>query len=434
MAAILAKPMIFYLAKGEGDACGPGCSEWIAAEGHFDPGAPQRLRALLTRLGKRQLPIFFHSPGGLTAQAMAIGRFLRERQMTTGVLRTIPSGCASGDDEPCRALKRSGQTLPADTSSMAACNSACVTALIGGKVRQVPPGARLGVHSGKALKSDPDGRLKAIWQRTLRRYYEEMGIAAGLFDLISQVPFERAHYLSRDEIAAFGIDRCEFQETRWMAGDPTQAPSVLKLVVEANGPSKGASRKEFRIGVVRLACGGQRRLSIGYIRGLHPDEIAATRSIKLTVADRDVLFSQRVRYRRSIQWSNRTFDTRHASGALDLFQAASARDSIDIVESDPTDQTAPPRHQAFHCRIGEGSGGIGEELRSAARVCRDAHVCRDAGRQISDMPGAGANVSRGMPPSSSASRVCSRPRRRLGAGSARPSRRPTSTRRYAGSR
>jgi hypothetical protein len=392
MADILAKPMIFYLAKGEGDACGPGCSEWIAAEGHFDPGAPQRLRALLTRLGKRQLPIFFHSPGGLTAQAMAIGRFLRERQMTTGVLRTIPSGCAAGDDEPCRALKRSGQTLPADTSSMAACNSACVTALIGGKVRQVPPGARLGVHSGKALKSDPDGRLKAIWQRTLRRYYEEMGIAAGLFDLISQVPFERAHYLSRDEIAAFGIDRCEFQETRWMAGDPTQAPSVLKLVVEANGPSKGASRKEFRIGVVRLACGGQRRLSIGYIRGLHPDEIAATRLIKLTVADRDVLFSPKGTISKiDSMETNRTFDARYASGALDLFQAASARDSIDIVESDPTDQTAPPRTTKL------STAGLAKALEALEKSCGQppafvgtpTFVGTPAVRFL-DMPGAGA--------------------------------------------
>ena len=30
------EPMIFFLAKGERDACGPGCSEWIAAEGMFE--------------------------------------------------------------------------------------------------------------------------------------------------------------------------------------------------------------------------------------------------------------------------------------------------------------------------------------------------------------------------------------------------------------
>src|SRR5262249_60918922 len=29
-------PIVFYIAKGEGDACGASCSEWIAAEGLID--------------------------------------------------------------------------------------------------------------------------------------------------------------------------------------------------------------------------------------------------------------------------------------------------------------------------------------------------------------------------------------------------------------
>src|SRR5262245_46356651 len=57
--AVIKKPMVFYLAKGEPDACGPGCSEWIAAEGEIDAGALQRLRAILAHPGKRKLPIFF---------------------------------------------------------------------------------------------------------------------------------------------------------------------------------------------------------------------------------------------------------------------------------------------------------------------------------------------------------------------------------------
>ena len=35
-------PIVFYLAKGEADACGPGCNEWIAAEGQIDAGAARR--------------------------------------------------------------------------------------------------------------------------------------------------------------------------------------------------------------------------------------------------------------------------------------------------------------------------------------------------------------------------------------------------------
>jgi hypothetical protein len=142
--ALLADPMVFYLAKGEGDACGPGCSEWIAAEGSIDLGAAQRLRAVLSRLGKRKLPIYFQSPGGLGGPAMGIGRLLREREMTAGVSKTIPTGCVAVSDESCRALKRSGQALAAELDNFASCNSGCAYALIGAKVRQVPEAHRRG--------------------------------------------------------------------------------------------------------------------------------------------------------------------------------------------------------------------------------------------------------------------------------------------------
>src|SRR5712692_9002146 len=162
MAAILANPMTFYVAKGEPDACGPGCGEWIAAEGSIDLAATQRLRALLTRLGKRKLPIFFHSPGGLGGPAMEIGRILREREMTAGVSKTVPAGCIAETEQVCQTLKRSGHVLAAELHNVAGCNSGCVYALVGAKVRQVPPGARLGVHSAKIVQLYRDGRTKAV--------------------------------------------------------------------------------------------------------------------------------------------------------------------------------------------------------------------------------------------------------------------------------
>jgi len=52
--------MIFFVAKGEPNACGPGCNEWIAAEGDFDgPAVEQRFRQILGSLKGRDLPIFF---------------------------------------------------------------------------------------------------------------------------------------------------------------------------------------------------------------------------------------------------------------------------------------------------------------------------------------------------------------------------------------
>ena len=85
--------MMFFLAKGEPGACGPGCSEWIAAEGTFDRAAGIRFKAFLRGLGKKKLPIFFHSPGGVGPAGTEMGRALRERRMTAGVGRTIPAPC-----------------------------------------------------------------------------------------------------------------------------------------------------------------------------------------------------------------------------------------------------------------------------------------------------------------------------------------------------
>src|SRR6266849_6530911 len=53
----ITEPMIFFIAKGERDVCGPGCSEWIAAEGMFDgPEVERRFRDLLDAVKGRNLP------------------------------------------------------------------------------------------------------------------------------------------------------------------------------------------------------------------------------------------------------------------------------------------------------------------------------------------------------------------------------------------
>src|SRR5690348_5477684 len=69
-------PIVFFVAKGDANACGAGCSEWIAAEGTIDSGADGRLRALLNKLGKRKLQVYFHSPGGTIPGGLTIGRIL----------------------------------------------------------------------------------------------------------------------------------------------------------------------------------------------------------------------------------------------------------------------------------------------------------------------------------------------------------------------
>jgi len=356
--------MIFFVAKGEPNACGPGCSEWIAAEGAIDSDAPKRLRTFLTSLADRKLPIFFHSPGGLRPAALEIGRLLRGREMTAGVSRTIGT----------------------ELHNIARCHSACVYALIGAKVRQVPPGARIGVHNGKSNGFDFEGRYRAISNELVRRYLRDMGIADGLLEVISRVPHESAYYLSRDEIADFGIDTREFQETRWIAMEwpwagmewPSQPLSVLKLVVEA----KGEGRKQYQTTVIRLSCAGPGRVGLGYLRRLASNEIGAARSIELLVDGGKLSFPHEASISKidAIETGG-SFETRYTSAALAFFEAAATRDRIEIVESDSMDPTTSPRIVKL------STDGLSKALGRLKEACGERKIPDGPGVESLDLSG-----------------------------------------------
>src|SRR5689334_11645966 len=109
-----ALPMEFYIARGGPNACGTGCDRRIAAEGHIvrdslgvdgriEEGSTARFVRLLSQLGGRKLPIFFHSFGGDTIEALAFGRALRVWDMTAGVAVTVPANCSAAENgEDCR--------------------------------------------------------------------------------------------------------------------------------------------------------------------------------------------------------------------------------------------------------------------------------------------------------------------------------------------
>src|SRR5215510_4338899 len=125
------EPMIFFVAKGERNACGPGCSEWIAAEGMFEgPQVEQRFRDLLATLKGRNLPIVFNSLGGIIGEALVLGRILRERRMAGSVGESYPEGCKAriAADESCRRIMEGNRELKAQLRTAGAvCSSACVT-------------------------------------------------------------------------------------------------------------------------------------------------------------------------------------------------------------------------------------------------------------------------------------------------------------------
>jgi len=282
-ATSLPPSMVFFVAQGDANSCGPGCSEWIGADGAIDAGSAGRLRALLNRLGDRKLPIYFHSPGGSVEGALAIGRLMRARGLTAGVAWTVPQGCDAKQprEAACDRIKRSGRDLPAQLDTgWTMCFSACVYAIVGAAVRDIAPGARLGIHSSSFTFADRDDHIQpppremretieASYAR-LGRYFTEMGIDPALVAAAREISNDRIRVLTRAEIWRFKIDRRAFVEDGWRLSDPS-ARAIHKNFVTDRG------RADFREALVNLTCGAPDRLRIDVaIERVSGDAIGAT--------------------------------------------------------------------------------------------------------------------------------------------------------------
>src|SRR5215471_7846511 len=227
---------LFVVATGEPNACGKGCSEWIAGEGRFDEGAAQRFREFLAVLAKRDLPIFFNSDGGLVREAVQIGLILRESRMTAGVARTVAEGCHLGFplDEACRRLMQSKRERA----------SACVYAMVRASTRHVDPGATLRIHSSIGREIDKT-------DNSLRRYVVAMGVDPALVDAAAKIPSRSFRGLSRGEMERFGIETRGVYETPWFAyHGPAGEFLLLKSVIYPTGDAGD----EYRTRTVGLAC------------------------------------------------------------------------------------------------------------------------------------------------------------------------------------
>ena len=247
LAKVRSEPMIFVVATGEPNACGKGCSEWIAGEGRFDEGAAQRFREFLAVLAKRDLPIFFNSDGGLVREAVQIGLILRESRMTAGVARTVAEGCHLGFplDEACRRLMQSKREHRARLYfGGARCASACVYAMVGASTRHVDPGATLRIHSSIGREIDKT-------DNSLRRYVVAMGVDPTLVDAAAKIPSRSFRGLSRGEMERFGIETRGVYETPWFA---YHGPAGEFLLLKSVTYPTGDAGDEYRTRTVGLAC------------------------------------------------------------------------------------------------------------------------------------------------------------------------------------
>ena len=367
-------PMAFFVAKGEPDSCGPGCSEWIAADGTIKEDTAQKFSKFLRDLGRRKLPVYFHSPGGSVAAGIAMGRMLRERGMTAGVARTIPEGCdpLKERETVCDTLKRAGRELPSELrTSRTMCNSSCVYALIGAAVREVPAGARLGVHA-IALAEKQDRKLSAGEEKRqldaanarLARYIGEMKIAPDLFEAASQIRHERLRFLSRDEIARLGIDKREFHESRWMVDEGPPGPlTVVKFIIEA----KGDETKRYHTTRIRLACARSSQVFFEYGRELGPTD-RWDASMAVTLGSGDFVLPPG-RGTPVTGYNNIRMESRMTRVAFSLLEEAAGRKTMSVLEAPRTvaDASAPA---ALRPPLKLSTDGLASAMTVLGKRCR----------------------------------------------------------------
>ena len=221
--------MIFYVVKGSPDSCGRGCDSWIEVEGRIDRTTAASFRTFLNGMKDPIPPIYLASPGGDVNQAIQMGGALHTRLTIARVGRTVVRECGAEpqDSDLCIKLKQVGSGLHGELVTRGAiCASACPYVFIGAAVHEVAPDALLGVHSAQAVlnranPNDPallaaDRRAQFVSDNQIAQYLSSVGIEAGLLGLAKTIRFEDMHFLTREEIARFGLDRRDFVETPWI--------------------------------------------------------------------------------------------------------------------------------------------------------------------------------------------------------------------------
>jgi hypothetical protein len=352
------RPIAFFLARGGPNACGEGCREWIAAEGVFDTGSAKRFNAFLKELNRDDLPVFFNSPGGSVGQAVLIGAELRQRRMVVAVGRTRPDACGRMPRDACHKLMQSGSLHSAKLSiDGAQCFSACPYAYVGGSVRKVGKGARIGVHAAftQAGAVERPGAIEQTHE-LLRRYAIEMGVDSGVIDIAAKVPSTRMHQLTRDEILRLGIETAPFFETRWLAFQQRdKSVGLMKTVTRQHG---GGGRQAYSA-TIHLACANTFGLLLRYRRELQTG-VSYRPAVILRVEGDSLALGNGVENANLGVWST--------VASFHLLEQAVERNKLDIVESYSASANRDPQTTRI------STSGLGDALAVMRKRCAGSKV------------------------------------------------------------
>ncbi|MDV4153600.1 MULTISPECIES: hypothetical protein [Rhizobium] len=186
------QPMDFLLMSNGN--CQEECTQWISADGDIMPDTPARLKAMLTTLGERKLPIVLQSNGGDTDAAFVMGRMIRAAGLETSIGRTQLPNCPKLDPRCKASIAKSGPTEGEVFAGRAYCLSTCTLVLMSGTPRMVGYSA-IGIVRPTT----------AEYTRILA-YFDEMGVSADTYEtMMPATSTERGSIILPSEALKLGI-------------------------------------------------------------------------------------------------------------------------------------------------------------------------------------------------------------------------------------
>ncbi len=220
--------------EGPAEECGAHCRTWISATGVITEDTARAFEAFARNNDVRGAKLVLDSEGGSVISAMALGRVIRNFDMTTTVGRTT-------------LLPDDGSNPPRATiSASASCESMCAFILLAGTRRYVPIDARVLVHQiwlGAKSKRARDTSYTAdelqLVQRDvgkLVRYTAEMGGSMELIETALRVPpWEPMHRLNADELRRMKITTVDYLFEQDVPAPPVAAVTPNAITTSAQG-------------------------------------------------------------------------------------------------------------------------------------------------------------------------------------------------------
>jgi hypothetical protein len=228
-------PMRFeWRLEGPAEECGAHCRTWISATGVITEDTARAFEAFARNNDVRGAKLVLDSEGGSVISAMALGRVIRNFDMTTTVGRTtlLPDDGSN----PSRAT----------ISASASCESMCAFILLAGTRRYVPTDARVLVHqiwlgakSKRARETSYTADELQLVQRDvgrLVRYTAEMGGSMELIETALRVPpWEPMHRLNADELRRMKITTVDHLFEQDVPAPPVAVVTPNAITTSAQG-------------------------------------------------------------------------------------------------------------------------------------------------------------------------------------------------------